>query len=484
MLEHIKKTNKLKPLKIVLTFLTVILFWQSSNAQFASSSYYLVDSLEINQMKESERSYLDSILKVFHSSNNDSNKYALILTFIENNNNLNVWPKYNNWIIKQVSKKDLLIYKGQALNNKGYYFHVTGQLKLAIEYYFKSLKIFEETKDSIELANSFNNIGSLLHNLDEYENSIEYYKKSYNISKTINYDNGLANAANNIGHYFSTNNLADSAIIYYQSSAEIFKAHKDYSALATTLGNIGFQYSTLGDAKKAKEITKESIEYRILSNDMRGLGYAYDNISSIELTLSNYENAYKFGQKSLKIAKEINDIDLIRRASLQCYNSSKTLKLYKEGLQYYELHIEMRDSIKNKETQKSAIRQQTKYEFEKAQLVKEQEEKELARIVADKIDRRNSLQYSIILVAILFVFGGVLALGKINVSVKFAEGLIFFAFLIFFEFLLVLSDPYIDSITGGAPMYKLLANALLAGLIFPAHAFFENALKKRIINKE
>ena len=52
---------------------------------------------------------------------------------------------------------------------------------------------------------------------------------------------------------------------------------------------------------------------------------------------------------------------------------------------------------------------------------------------------------------ILVVFGLVLSLGVVKVSPKVAEGLIFFAFLILFEFLLVLSDPYVDSVTGGAP---------------------------------
>ena len=36
-------------------------------------------------------------------------------------------------------------------------------------------------------------------------------------------------------------------------------------------------------------------------------------------------------------------------------------------------------------------------------------------------------------------------------------------------------------INEGEPIYKLLLNALLAGLIFPLHAFFERALKKRLV---
>ena len=49
------------------------------------------------------------------------------------------------------------------------------------------------------------------------------------------------------------------------------------------------------------------------------------------------------------------------------------------------------------------------------------------------------------------------------------------------EFCLVLLDPIIDKWSSGEPLYKLLFNALLAGAIFPLHAYFEGTLKKRVI---
>ena len=147
----------------------------------------------------------------------------------------------------------------------------------------------------------------------------------------------------------------------------------------------------------------------------------------------------------------------------------------------YELHILTRDSINNEETQKATIRQQTKYEFEKAQLIKEQEEKEKTRLEAEVTSRRDNLQYSVILIALLVLFGGVLSLGFVKVSPKMAEGIIFFSFLILFEFLLVLADPYVDRWSGGAPGIKLLFNAGVAAMIFPLHSLFEKKLKRRLV---
>ncbi|MBL4655700.1 MAG: hypothetical protein JKY33_07750, partial [Bacteroidia bacterium] len=100
---------------------------------------------------------------------------------------------------------------------------------------------------------------------------------------------------------------------------------------------------------------------------------------------------------------------------------------------------------------------------------------------AEATSRRDNLHYSAIFIGILILFGGVLMLGFVKVRPKDAEGIIFIAFLILFEFVLVLADPHIEQYTGGAPGYKLLFNAGIAGLMFPLHQFFEGKLKKRII---
>ena len=155
---------------------------------------------------------------------------------------------------------------------------------------------------------------------------------------------------------------------------------------------------------------------------------------------------------------------------------------YKSALDMYELFIQMRDSLNNEETQKAAIRQQTKYEFEKAQLVKDQKEKEAARMEAERTSRRDRLQYSVVLICLLAFAVMIAMMGRLSLPVKVAEGLIFFAFLIFFEFVLVLADPYLDVWTGGAPGWKLLINASIAALIFPLHSFFEVILKNKLVS--
>ncbi|PCH66240.1 MAG: hypothetical protein COC01_08565 [Bacteroidetes bacterium] len=147
----------------------------------------------------------------------------------------------------------------------------------------------------------------------------------------------------------------------------------------------------------------------------------------------------------------------------------------------------MRDSILNEENTKATIRQQMKYEYEKEQIRKEHEAKEEARIEVEVTARRDHLHYAGIVIGLLILTILIPLLGGVRggfITPKVLESIIFIAFLIFFEFLLVLLDPYIEQWTGGAPGFKLLFNALLAGCIFPIHSFFEKILKKRLLKRE
>ena len=115
-----------------------------------------------------------------------------------------------------------------------------------------------------------------------------------------------------------------------------------------------------------------------------------------------------------------------------------------------------------------------------AEQQRKRQEEEQQRIIKEQIERRNLLQYSGILIFIVAFAIAVLFSGKLNIPVRLAEGGIFFTFLLIFEFILVLSDPYIENWTGGEPAYKLLINASLAALIFPLHSLAEAKLKQRL----
>jgi len=411
-----------------------------------------------------------------------------------------------------------------VLNNIGLVYIRQGEVDKAVNYYNQALAINEEIGDEKGIAMAMNNIAGVYDNQGHIEKALTYYHQCLMVFEKIEFKPGQSSVLNNIASIHDDQGDRESALKYYYMALKLDEELGNKRGASAIINNIGVVHTANGDYDKALSCFEQYLEFRTEIGDKRGEANALSNIGTICDKQGMMDKALRYYRASLKIRRDLNDkkgevsvlnhlssvmlkfpnndsLKLIRdyaelsmslshelgfpreigSSAAILYKLSKRELKFKESLDMYELHIQMRDSVKNEENQKAAIRQQTKYEFEKAQLVKEQEEKDAARIVAEQTSRRDNLQYSVILIALLTLFGGVLALGFINVSEKMAEGLIFFSFLILFEFLLVLADPQIEGWSGGAPGIKLLFNAGIAALIFPAHAFFESKLKRRLV---
>jgi tetratricopeptide (TPR) repeat protein len=501
---------------------------------FADKEYYLVDSLVLEDLSEGDRELLNNSLKKFHLAKDDTSKINALTGICENMIHES-WEKYNLWVYEFAKtklttrpsskiKKKLLTVLSFALNNIGYVYKNQGNHPKALEYYYKSLKIQEETVNKPDIASSLNNIGYVFDDQGDIPKALEYYHKSLKIYEEINDKKGVANVLSNIGYTFEGQGDYPKALEYYFKTLKIREEIGDKSGMAYSLNNIGGVYDDQKNYSKALEYHYESLKIEKEIGDKKGIAISLNNIGVIYTNQANNIIALEFYKKSLKIREEIGDksgmaYSLINIGNIELQKGgeseliaakerfqkafdiaqeigypsiiSKTSgylsELYKKqgkgikALDMYKLHVQMKDSINNEATQKASIRQQTKYEFEKAQIVKENEAKEQTRVLAEATGRRNNLQYNLIFLGILVLFVAILMLGFIRVSPNVAEGLIFFAFLILFEFVLVFSEPYLEQYTNGEPMYNLLANSVLALLIFPVHAILEKLLKKRIV---
>jgi len=195
-----------------------------------------------------------------------------------------------------------------------------------------------------------------------------------------------------------------------------------------------------------------------------------------------YDKSIEYGKMALGLAQEAKSPDLISYSSKLLFEVYEKQKEGMKALEMHKLYFAMQDSIQSSDVKKQIAQTESRVEFQKEILIQEQQEKEAARIEAEKIERRNTLQYSGIGIGVFLLFVLVFLIGRIQLPTWAVELSVFLPFLIFFEFLLVISDPYVDAWSGGEPLIKLGLNLLMAGAIFPLHAFFEKVLKRRLFN--
>lgn len=368
-----------------------------------------------------------------------------------------------------------------ALNNIGFSHMNNGNIPIAVEYYYKSLKIREEINDETGIANCYNNLGYIYRRQDELDKALECYTKSKKILDKVGDKNGLGYILNNIGYVYQSMKNYKEAFKFFEKSYKTRLSINDKRGAAYSIHNIGLNFDKQGLKQDAMDYYQKALTIQEEINDVSGKSYTLYNIADLHFQLNDINQASATINESYDIAQELGYPEYIRNCANLLSRIKEKQGDYKGALDMYKIYIKMRDSLNNLENQKAVIQQEAKYEFEKAQIIKENEAKEKARIEAEQIQRRDNLEYSLIFLGILLLFGVVLMLGFVEVSQNVAEGLIFFSFLILFEFILVFAEPYINEYTDGEPIYTLLINAGIALLIFPLHDVLETKLKKRIV---
>lgn len=434
------------------------------------------------------------------------------------------------YVYKAIDKDSLAIV---AFENSNAYkqnvsnYLVIGNIYFAQNKYYKALKEFKivmelsiENKNVADFDKSFYNIKKVYEANLKYDQLLGLYQKAIDFYE-INGSNGqLGNIYRDLGILYLDQKLFDEALSYNKKSIAIYLTVKDYFNIGTPLFNIGEMYLRFGKTDSALIYFKKVLEYDLQNQSMWGLGYSYGAIGEIYLLKNDFDEAQKNFEKSLdcrikkgleneiaktelllsklnfkknnlalaeKFAKKAYETHLKENDFLEIQNSASVLKnIYKKknegikALEMYEMEIKMRDSLKNEDFLKAATKEKSRLEFEKQQLLAQYQEKEAARIEAEKIEQRNTLQYSGIGVGVFLLFGLVFFLGRIQLPKWAIELSVFLPFLIFFEFLLVITDSKVDAWSGGEPAVKLLLNVVMAAAIFPLHSFFERFLKQRL----
>jgi len=357
-----------------------------------------------------------------------------------------------------------------------------GNYPRALNYYLSALKLYEQIGAKRQLGMIYNNIGTLYSSIGDDENAMEYNLKSLKIKKERGNTRGMAYGYSNVGLIHKKRGDYSKALDHYFKALRMLEVLDDSVVIATVYMNISSCYYLLGIYPVAKKYLLKGLK---ISEDLREIdgAIAFHNwLGLIYMKLGKFHESEHYLKLAEGRAEHIEHLENLRFAYEGLSALYDTTSRYDLALHYFKLYQEVKDSLFNETKSKEIGKLEARHEFEMEDQERKRMEEERSRILIAQTERRNLLQYSGILIFIVAFFITLLYSGKLNIPIQLAEGGVFFAFLLIFEFLLVLTDPSIEQYTGGEPAYKLLINAGLAGLIFPLHSIAETKLKQRIFS--
>lgn len=454
--------------KIICLFLLFVSINGSAQI-FADKNYYLVDSLNLEELSESHRELIENSLKQYHSAKNDTSKVKAIEVIVDECWNEKVWPKYNLWVYDFSSKQLKKEHSSEATNsfrrslagatnNIGYYHGQHGEVEQQLLYYEMALAQLLELEDIDGVATVINNIGFLYFDQGKIPSSLVYYNKSLELREALGNKKGIAESLNNIAYVYDEQGDLTNSKEYYEKALIMFRELKDSYGIGAILNNLGYIYQQEKNYEKALKsfeealIHKEKIEDKIgISESLNNIGYIHklqgdytkaldffnqslmyreevqfkkgiaitlNNIGSVELMKGNFIEAEAYSKKSLVLAKELgypNEIFGAAKVLSSIYEfQNKGMK----ALEMHKLFIVMQDSLQNEAAYKATVQQQTKYEYEKQKVADDAEYDKNIAIEKKEKEKQQFITYAIAGGLALVVFFLVFVFNRLRITKK------------------------------------------------------------------
>lgn len=326
--------------------------WDSYLFSQPDSAFYFAQ-LGYDFAKEKElKDQMAKILNIMGVSFYVQGNYANAIDYYTRS--LNIWEDIGN-------KNGI----SSSLNNIGLVYDEQGDYASAIDYYTRSLFIYEEIGDKNGVSISLNNIGLIYYYQNDYVNAIDYHTRSLTIRKEIGDKKGIASSLNNIGLIFEDQSDYANAIDYYTRSLKIKVEIDDKKGISSSLNNIGLIYNKQGKHIDAIDYHTRSLTIRREIKNKKGIASSLINIGSIYKDQGDYTSAKAYIKEALATAQEIGAAIETRNAANALYEVYKANGKFKQALEVYELYIVTKDSIDSEENQREVIRQEYKYVYEK-----------------------------------------------------------------------------------------------------------------------
>ncbi|MBL7918712.1 MAG: tetratricopeptide repeat protein [Bacteroidia bacterium] len=194
-----------------------------------------------------------------------------------------------------------------ALNNLGLTCKKKGKVTEALQYYNRSLKLFEETRDKKSAATCLTNIGSIYHELGDIPHALNCYNKSLKLNEEINNKLGMATTLNNIAAIYNDQKEFDKVIENNQKSLKLYTEANDKDGIALALNNIGVAHFNKGKLEIALNFYIKSFKIWKELKDARSVAGAYESMAIVYKLTHNSDSAMHYFKKCLKLRRKIDD---------------------------------------------------------------------------------------------------------------------------------------------------------------------------------
>lgn len=203
----------------------------------------------------------------------------------------------------------------------------------SLGYHQEALVRYQKLKDTISLAKVLDHIGSLYNSREycekrsldqiktDYETALNYFLKSLNLFEKKRYQEGIIHSWLNIGNVYRRMGQPEIALGYVQKALDYYRRKNDNESIAVTLRTLGAVYNRLLKFDMALLCLNESKEISLREKYTDGIQYLYEDIAHTYDNLKDYKNARNYFIKYMILRDSV-------------YNNEKSKQIFELETKY------------------------------------------------------------------------------------------------------------------------------------------------------
>ncbi|MEO1448985.1 MAG: tetratricopeptide repeat protein, partial [Bacteroidota bacterium] len=285
-----------------------------------------------------------------------------------------------------------------------------GEYDQAITRSLEALKMMEKSGSrTANLAGVLSTLGVIYDEQGQYPEAEEYYQRSIEVYREVNNAAGVAGNLINLGIVSQAQGKDSTALAYYQEGIEICEKIGEKSYLSNAVAGMAGIYQKNKQYPEALASFQRGLALAEEINYKEGKASNLNSIGAVYMGLNKYPQAAQYALEGLALAQELGSVYISRDAAKNLYNIYKAQGKAAAALPYYELFVQLRDSIQSEQNQRATIEQELQYSYEKQafadSLANVQQQAIVKAEYQQQLTRRNFLLISGLLLALgIFLF--------------------------------------------------------------------------------
>ena len=382
-------------------------------------------------------------------------------SLIEKDENLAGFKKYMHGLnLSEISKEKYFLNTIQR--RVGDFYFKVGQTEKAKDYYIKGLELSKKLKDSSVEVSIYTNLIALYCEQKDFVTAREYLKILRQLGKNSTFYNQYAvSAESSIIAQEDIKKLPQ----FVRQNKELYADYEKYGMLAELYRLNGIIYTI--EKKNDSALYYLTLSKKGINPNNLSAVLGWNSTFAYYLEQNNkYMEAAKYFDENVLLAKKMQSLTYEK----QCYEFLDSMYI-KAGNKEKEvanklLLFSIKDSLNKQQKANDLLGVEIDIENKRNERAASE-----AQITKEK---RNNLQYMGISGFIIFLFIALAAMGRFSVKPWFIKALGFISFILFFEFIILLIDHQIHTLTHGEPLPILLIKIVIIAFLLPFHHWLEH----------